>query len=88
MVAADGGQLDVAKFLVDKRADVNARDSDGSTPLMLAASMGHLNIVKFLVANGADVNASSKNGGISLMAASFKGNLDNGQISGGEGCGC
>lgn len=34
------GQLELARFLLSKGADVNARDRDGSTPLMISASAG------------------------------------------------
>jgi ankyrin repeat protein len=34
------GQLDLARYLLSKGADVNARDGDGRTPLMISASAG------------------------------------------------
>lgn len=34
------GQLELARFLLSKGADVDARDSDGRTPLMVSASAG------------------------------------------------
>jgi hypothetical protein len=34
------GQLDLARYLLSKSADVNARDGDGRTPLMISASAG------------------------------------------------
>lgn len=39
--------------------DVNSRDTDGTTPLMLAATGGHPDIVKLLLDAGADPNAES-----------------------------
>ena len=48
------GQAGLAKVLIDAGADVNAKDSDGDTPLQLAAFRGRTDIVKLLIAAGAD----------------------------------
>ncbi len=48
MKAAFLGRLDVAKFLVDKGTDVNAKDNDGNTPVMWATQTGHQDVVEFL----------------------------------------
>ena len=49
---------------------INARDSDGSTPLHHAASKGQLKVAEFLLANGADVNAPAFIGNSGASAAS------------------
>jgi ankyrin repeat protein len=64
--AANGGDLDVAKFLVEHGAVVNARDSKGKTPLCWAANGGDLAMVTFLVERGAVVNARDNEGRIPL----------------------
>jgi len=56
------GDLEVATFLVNKGADVNAKASAGNTPLTYALQHGHAEVVRLLVANGADVNAKNANG--------------------------
>jgi ankyrin repeat protein len=43
--------------LLERGADVNARDHDGETALMMAASGGSPEIVQALLDKGADVNA-------------------------------
>jgi ankyrin repeat protein len=44
-------------YLLAYKADVNAKDDHGQTPLLEAAARGDLEIVELLLANKADVNA-------------------------------
>ncbi|GJQ14560.1 hypothetical protein GpartN1_g6351.t1 [Galdieria partita] len=53
-LAAGNGQLEVAKFLVNKGAELNAQNDAGNTPLHWAALLGELEVVQFLIAQGAD----------------------------------
>jgi hypothetical protein len=53
--AAENGRTGVARILVAKGADVNAKDFQNSTPLF-AASQGYDEIVELLIGSGADVN--------------------------------
>ena len=50
---------EIAKFLIEKGADVNMKSRDGSTPLHSAAFLGRTEIAELLIQKGADV--SSKN---------------------------
>jgi ankyrin repeat protein len=56
-LAASEGKLDVVRYLLDEGANVNARESSGSTPLAEAAYYGHVNVIKELLLRGADINA-------------------------------
>eukprot|EP00026_Physarum_polycephalum_P022476 Phypoly_transcript_26592.p1 GENE.Phypoly_transcript_26592~~Phypoly_transcript_26592.p1 ORF type:complete len:117 (+),score=8.50 Phypoly_transcript_26592:1-351(+) len=47
---------------VAKRANVNAIDKDGKTPLHLAAKSKHPDVVSILVNLGADLNAKDNDG--------------------------
>src|SRR5216683_3513030 len=69
ITAAYQGDVKAAIAQLDKGADVNARDCDGDTALMLAAERGHIELVKVLLKNGADVNAANLNGETALMRA-------------------
>jgi hypothetical protein len=56
-------------------ADINAKENDGATALMLAAQYGHLEVVRLLLLRGAEVNAQDRKGATALMLASQKNQL-------------
>ena len=74
-VAVEGG-LDQAKSLIAAKADVNARDEDGATPLMAASIFGYRGVVQALLEAKADANARNKDGMTPLMYASAGNNLE------------
>jgi ankyrin repeat protein len=67
--AAFGGNLAVARLLVENKVSVDPRDSTGMTPAMRAAKGGHADVFRYLVEEGADVNAADKEGRTSLSHA-------------------
>jgi ankyrin repeat protein len=65
MVAADSGNLPLVRLLMARGANVNLRDPEGLTPLMIAASAtdrGSEAIVRALIAAGADPRATLPDG--------------------------
>jgi ankyrin repeat protein len=54
VLACRNGHTDVARLLLDRGADVNARGFIGATGLHWAAINGHAETVRFLLAAGAD----------------------------------
>jgi uncharacterized protein len=62
MYACWVGNLDAAKHLIAKGADVNAVDSGGATPLHLAIWRDHNDIALYLLEKGASTSALSKEG--------------------------
>ena len=50
----------MVELLLANKADVNATDNGGMTPLHLARYNGHKDVVELLLANNADVNAKDK----------------------------
>lgn len=57
--AANNGRMEAVEYLVNKGADVNARDNNGETPL-LASRTG--DVIKFLLSRGADICAVDERG--------------------------
>lgn len=67
--ACAAGKLEAASALIDFKAEVNAMDSDGNSPLAFATDGGFENIVKLLLSRGADPNVSTSIGETPLHIA-------------------
>ncbi|KAK0648989.1 hypothetical protein B0T16DRAFT_409230 [Cercophora newfieldiana] len=67
--AAINGAEAIARLLLDKGADVDAKIAGGWTPLLLAAYKGHHGIVKSLLDKGADTQARNDKGATALQCA-------------------
>ena len=70
MLAAINNQLDLAKVLIARGADVN---QPGWTPLHYAASKGHVEMMRLLIEHHAYLDAESPNGTTPLMMAAHYG---------------
>jgi ankyrin repeat protein len=81
-VAAQSGLVDAVKAgdavrvraLIDKRADVNAPQADGTTALHWAVDRDAADIVQMLIRSGANVKAANRYGATPLWLASVNGN--------------
>ena len=67
--AAEQGDIAKLQFLLDRGADINARDADNRSPLMLAVTHSRTKVVELLLAHGADANAADRSGATPLQAA-------------------
>lgn len=72
-LAAGYNNVEVAEFLLEHGADVNAQDKGGLIPLHNASSYGHLDIAALLIKYNTVVNATDKWGFTPLHEAAQKG---------------
>ncbi|KAK7476330.1 hypothetical protein BaRGS_00032448 [Batillaria attramentaria] len=70
------GFLELVQLLIHKGANVNARTSYNSTPLIAAADRNRYQVMRCLVQNGADVNAQTSNGDTACHLAAYRGHLE------------
>ncbi len=76
MLAAYNGNVEVARFLLDRGADPDSADLTGSTVLMGAAFKGDLAIVRMLIDAGARVEARNARNQSALDFANMFGRAD------------
>ncbi len=68
--AIEGHHAEAAKLLIDSgKVDLNKKDLEGKTPLIVALNMGEREIAEALIAKGADLKAKDKNDITPLHAA-------------------
>lgn len=60
--SANTGDLEKFKMLLNKGADINAKDFVGKTAMTNSLANRHFNLSKFIIEKGADVNTSGING--------------------------
>jgi hypothetical protein len=77
MLAATSGSADAVRLLLDRGANVNAKDlTNAQTALMFAAALGRADVIVQLVSRGAETNAVSKVSPIIPLAERYKKETD------------
>ncbi|KAK6336768.1 hypothetical protein TWF718_009558 [Orbilia javanica] len=69
VIAATERNIEVMKSLLDKGANIEAKDYFHQTPLLIAVGRGDTRIIEFLLNNGADLEAKDSTGWTSLHIA-------------------
>ncbi|KAL0100895.1 hypothetical protein PUN28_019347 [Cardiocondyla obscurior] len=69
----DDNLAGLQSFLENKRVQVDDRDENGSTALILAATKGKIHFVRELINHGADVNAEDADNWTALLCAAREG---------------
>jgi ankyrin repeat protein len=72
--AIKAGDAARVRALIDTRADVNAAQPDGTTPLHWAVDRDRSDIVQMLIRAGANVKAANRYGATALWLAALNGN--------------
>jgi ankyrin repeat protein len=77
MCALEDDNIESAKSIINKKTiNINLRDDEGFSALMLAACYGYTEIVDSLISAGADLNLQNNEGFSALMLASYYGHAD------------
>jgi len=76
LTAARHGYMDMAIYLLDKGADIDAKDYKGNSTLALAVWEGKLEMVKFLISKGVNVDARNELNWNPLMQAIHQGHAE------------
>jgi len=80
MQSAESGDYAEVKRLIEEGADVNAKDNNGWTALMIASEAGKEEIANWLIEAGADVSAQDNDGFTAFMIALFSGHREMTQL--------
>ncbi|XP_046561353.1 histone-lysine N-methyltransferase EHMT2-like [Haliotis rubra] len=76
MYACEGDNVSIVRHLLSlDKININRRDHDNMTPVMIAAKAGHSDVYHLLVSEGADVSLTDNMGRDCLMYACERGNM-------------
>ncbi|ETW82767.1 hypothetical protein HETIRDRAFT_450525 [Heterobasidion irregulare TC 32-1] len=78
--AASSGSLEITRYLIDQKADINKMDGSGWSALHIAVSAGNEEVAKELIGAGADVNQRTDKGLTPLHYAASKSRVDIGRF--------
>ncbi|MFC1843146.1 ankyrin repeat domain-containing protein [Candidatus Dependentiae bacterium] len=73
-LAARHNQIEIVKYLLTKKVDINAKNKNNETPLFLAVKAGNKTITKLLIKAGANVILKNKKNKTPLHFATEKNN--------------
>jgi len=74
--AVSEGDRELVGSFIKAGIDVNAKEDDGRTALLIAAENGDSGMAALIAVNGADMNARDVDGYTALMYAAYRGNME------------
>ena len=74
--ACGNGQVDAARLLLDRGAEVDRATKKGATPLFIACENGHVDAARLLLERGAEVDRARKDGVTPLFIACQNGHVE------------
>jgi ankyrin repeat protein len=74
--AVKSGNKETVAMAIKEGFNVNTKDKDGYTALLIASEKGDIEMAHLLVEKGADLNAKDKDGYTALMYVAYAGNLE------------
>jgi serine/threonine-protein phosphatase 6 regulatory ankyrin repeat subunit B len=80
MWALENGYKELAQLLIDKGANIDARNRTGWTALIWASVNGYKEMVELLIKNGANLNIKNIDGWSALIGAVFKNHYNIAQL--------
>jgi ankyrin repeat protein len=80
VLAAREGDMESAKLLLDKGANVNQTTEYGWTPLLTATNNRHYKLAEYLIERGANVNQANKGNWTPLYLAADNRNIEGGDF--------
>jgi ankyrin repeat protein len=69
LYAAQYGDMETLKIMINRQVSVRTRDFEGRTPLLVASAEGNLNIVQYLVHNGSPLAETDDRGNDAIAEA-------------------
>jgi hypothetical protein len=74
--ASSKGHFEIVKLFLASGTEINARNENGNTPLMMASANGQLKLVNYFIENGANLKVKNNSGMTSLHSASQSGHYN------------
>ena len=75
--AAEENRVDIARALIDRGTDVDARNDNGDTPLHWATMNNSLDVARLLIEHGAEIDARSSTPGFTPLHIAASNNYIN-----------
>ena len=76
LAATQANRIDAARLLIERGADVNAKDEMQDSPFLYAGAQGRLEILRMTLAAGADLKSTNRYGGTALIPAAHRGHVE------------